>query len=161
MAEEAPLEEFPPEEELGYIIPPRHKPADDNGYFEVLAQAVFLAGFSWRVVRDKWPAIRRAFDDFVIEKVARYTIDDVERLLADPRIIRNGRKIEAVIENARVMRDLIAEYGSFHAFLRSLDGLPYPKRRAALARRFKWLGRTGVFYFLWCVDEDVPEWENR
>ncbi len=90
-----------------------------------------------------------------------YTIDDVERLLADPRIIRNGRKIEAVIENARVMRNLIAEYGSFHAFLRSLDGLPYNRRRAALARRFKWLGRTGVFYFLWCVDEDVPEWENR
>jgi 3-methyladenine DNA glycosylase Tag len=158
--EPLPIEEIP-EEELGYIIPPRRVPDDDDGYLEALAQAVFQAGFSWRVVRDKWPNFRRAFDGFHVDTVARYDVDDIDRLLADSGIIRNGRKIEAVIANARVMRDIRAEYGSFHAYLRSLDALPYPKRRAALARRFKWLGRTGVFTFLWCVGEDVPEWEER
>ncbi len=127
----------------------------------MLAQVVFLAGFSWKVVRDKWPNFRRAFDHFDIDVVARYDLDDLERLLSDPGIVRNGRKIEAVIANARVMRRLIAEHGSFHAYLRTLDGLTYAKRRRALARQFKWLGRTGTFVFLWCVDEEVPDWENR
>jgi 3-methyladenine DNA glycosylase Tag len=159
--EDIPEDEYPPEELTGIIIPPRRRPADDNGYFEMLAQAVFQAGFSWRVVRDKWPGFQRAFDGFDIEKVARYDFTDIERLLADPGIIRNGRKIEAVIANARVMQGLIAEHGSFYAYLRTLDHLPYEKRKRELARRFRWLGRTGVFCFLWCVDEEVPDWEDR
>lgn len=157
-----PYEERTAEAEArGYHVPPRKKPADDAGYLEILAQAVFQAGFSWQVVRDKWPNFRRAFADFDVDKVARFGPDEVDRLLADKGIVRNGRKIEAVIENARAIRRLAAEHGSFHAYLRSLDGLTYEKRRKALTKQFKWLGRTGMFFFLWCVAEDVPEWENR
>jgi 3-methyladenine DNA glycosylase Tag len=145
----------------GYVVPPRKKPADDSGYLAVLAQATFQAGFSWEVVRNKWPNFVRAFHGFDVETVARYSPDDVDRLLADKGIVRNGRKIEAVIANARTMRHLIAEHGSFQAYLRTLDGLPYEKRRKALEKQFKWLGRTGVFFFLYCVDEDVPAWEER
>lgn len=152
----------PPEEERGkHIIPPRIKPDDDDGYFEKLTEAVFQAGFSWQVVRDKWPNFRRAFDGFDVDAVARYDARDIERLVSDPGIVRNGQKIEATIYNARVMRDLAADHGSFHAYLRSLDGLPYPARSKALAMQFKWLGRTGVFVFLFMVDEDVPAWEDR
>ncbi|MEJ2148285.1 MAG: DNA-3-methyladenine glycosylase I, partial [Chloroflexota bacterium] len=79
-------------------IPPRKKPADDDGYFEVLTQAVFQAGFSWQVVRDKWANFRRAFDDFDFEAVARYDTRDIDRLVADAGIVRNARKIEATIE---------------------------------------------------------------
>ncbi len=153
--------EAPPEEQPRYLIPPRRKPADDNGYFEILAQAVFQAGFSWKVVHNKWPAFRRAFDGFDIDTVARYDIDDLERLLADPGIVRNGQKIEAVIHNARAAQAIIREHGSFAAFLRSMDGRPYRERNRAISQRFKWLGRTGAFYFLYCVDEDVPHWEDR
>ncbi len=160
-----PLDDIPeevPEEERGrMIIPPRQRPADDRGYFEMLTQAVFQAGFSWDVVRNKWANFRRAFDGFDIEKVAGYDAPDIERLLDDAGIIRNGAKIEATIGNARVMRDLIDEYGSFYEYLRSLDHLTYGKRRKELSKQFKWLGRTGVFVFLWCVDEDVPSWEER
>lgn len=148
-------------EARGYIVPPRQKPSDDSGYLAVLAQATFQAGFSWEVVRNKWPNFVKAFDGFDVETVARYSPDDVDRLLADKGIIRNGRKIEAVIENARAVRRLAAEHGSFHAYLRTLDGLPYQKRRKALEKQFKWLGRTGVFFFLWCVEEDVPDWDDR
>ncbi len=147
--------------ERRYIIPPRAKPADDSAYLAVLAQATFQAGFSWEVVRNKWPNFMKAFHNFDLETVARYSPDDVDRLLADKGIVRNGRKIEAVIENARTMRRIVAEHGSFHAYLRTLDGLPYVKRRKALEKQFKWLGRTGVFFFLWCVEEDVPDWEDR
>jgi DNA-3-methyladenine glycosylase I len=154
-------EEIAEAEAQGYHIPPRRKPHNDAGYLEVLAQAMFQAGFSWKVVRDKWPNFQKAFDGFDVVKVSEYGPDDLSRLIADKGIVRNTRKIEAVVANARTMRALIDEHGSFHAFLRSLDGLPYAGRRKALERQFAWLGRTGVFFFLWCVDEDVPRWEDR
>jgi 3-methyladenine DNA glycosylase Tag len=147
--------------ESSYHVPPRQKPRDDDGYLAVLTQAVFQAGFSWQVVRDKWPNFQRAFDHFSIEKVARYDDRDLERLLEDASIVRNGKKIQATIDNARVMRNLIAKHGSIHAYLRSMDGLPYQERSKALSKQFKWLGKTGVYFFLWCVEEEVPAWEER
>lgn len=146
---------------MPYEIPPQKKPGDDNGYFEELTKAIFQAGFSWRVIRDKWPNFRRAFDHFDIPTVAGYAEPDIERLTSDAGIVRNRRKIEATIHNARVMWDLIEEHGSFHAYLRSLDDLDYPSRREELSHRFRNLGPTGVFTFLWCVNEKVPSWEDR
>jgi DNA-3-methyladenine glycosylase I len=146
---------------MPYEIPPQKKPGDDNGYFEELTKAIFQAGFSWRVIRDKWPNFRRAFDAFDIPTVAGYAEPDIERLASDAGIVRNRRKIEATVHNARVMWDLIEEHGSFHAYLRSLDDLDYSSRREELGHRFRNLGPTGVFTFLWCVDEEVPSWEDR
>lgn len=146
---------------MPFEIPPRKKPADDNGYFEELTKAVFRAGFSWRVIHDKWPNFRRAFEEFDIVTVAGYGEPDVERLASDKGIVRNRRKIEATIRNARVMWDLIQEHGSFHAYLRSLDDMDYGGRRKELGDQFKNLGPTGVFIFLWCVDEQVPTWDDR
>jgi 3-methyladenine DNA glycosylase Tag len=142
-------------------IPPRKRPEHDDGYFEQITKAIFRSGFSWRVVRDKWPNFQQAWDSFDIEQVASYDERDLDRLLADSGIVRNGRKIEATIHNARVIRDLVIQYGSFHAYLRSLDELNYPARRKALGKQFHHLGPTGVFVFLYSVDEDVPSWEDR
>lgn len=144
-----------------FEIPPRIKPENDNGYLEELTRAVFQVGFSWRVIRDKWPNFVAAFDGFDIATVAGYAEPDLERLLADKGIVRNRRKIEATLHNARAMWDLVQQYGSFHAFLRSLDALDYPARRAELCRRFQGAGPTAVFVFLWCVAEDVPAWDER
>jgi DNA-3-methyladenine glycosylase I len=150
-------------EEVGmtYEIPPRKKPANDNGYLEELTKAIFQAGFSWRVIRDKWPNFQTAFDGFDLVTVAGYGEPDIERLVSDPGIVRNRRKIEATVENARVMWELVQEHGSFNSYLRSLDGLDYAGWREELSRRFRNLGPTGVFTFLWCVDEEVPAWEDR
>ncbi len=145
----------------GYEIPPRQVPADDNGYLEILTKSIFQAGFSWEVIRHKWPHFQRAFDGFDIEAVARYGEPDVDRLLADPGIVRNGRKIEATIQNARIMRGLIAEHGSIYRYLRTMDGLRYAERRRLLTRRFHHLGPTGAFVFLYTIGEDVPDWEQR
>lgn len=142
-------------------IPPRVTPVGDNGYFEEVTKAIFRSGFSWRVVRQKWDNFRRSFDGFDVERVAVYGTEDIERLFADSGIIRNRRKILATIDNARTMLDLIAEHGSFHGYLRSLDGLDYRDRVKALTSQFSGLGRTGAFVFLHCVNEDTPGWHDR
>jgi 3-methyladenine DNA glycosylase Tag len=142
-------------------IPPRQKPADDNGYLEQLTIAIFQAGFSWRVVENKWPNFQRAFDGFDIQQVAAYDDRDLDRLVRDEGIVRNGRKIAATIDNAQELERIIAEHGSVHAFLRSMDNWSYAERRKELSQRFKGLGPTGVFTFLWRVEEEVPAWEDR
>ena len=55
---------------MGHEIPPRIKPENDSGYFEQLTKAVFQSGFSWAVIRDKWPNFVRAFDGFSLDSVA-------------------------------------------------------------------------------------------
>ncbi|MBI4282996.1 MAG: DNA-3-methyladenine glycosylase I [Chloroflexi bacterium] len=142
-------------------IPPRIKPQNDNGYFEEMTKAVFRAGFSWQVVREKWPNFQKAFEGFDINKVASYGYEDIDRLLHTSEIVRNGRKIVATIENARIFQSLAVEHGSFEKYLRSLDGLSYARKRKALARQFKNFGPTGVFVFLYSVNEDVPSWNDR
>ena len=145
----------------GHEIPAQVRPANDSGYLEQMTRAVFQAGFSWQVIRDKWPDFVRAFHGFDVEAVAGYDEGDVERLLGDAGIVRNGRKIVATMENARTIQRLAQSHGSFYNYLRSLDGLPYAERRARLSKQFRNLGPTGVFTFLWSVDEPVPEWEER
>ena len=145
----------------GHEIPPRAKPADDSGYLEMLTKAVFQAGFSWQVIRQKWPDFQRAFEGFNVQRVAAYGDAVLERLLDDPGIVRNRRKVMATIENARTLVDLADEHGSFHGYLRTLDSLPYAQKRKLLVDQFVNLGPTGLFVFLWLVDEPVPDWEER
>lgn len=73
---------------------------DEQGLFERVSLEAFQAGLSWRTVLQKRPAFREVFFDFDPEKVSQMTGDDVERLMADARIIRNRRKVEATIHNA-------------------------------------------------------------
>jgi 3-methyladenine DNA glycosylase Tag len=148
-------------ERPGFEIPPRITPTDDDGYLEQMTKAIFQAGFSWQVVNDKWLNFQRAFDGFNIDRVAAYNLEDIDRLLSDPGIVRNGRKIEATIANAVQFQAIRSEFGSFAAYLHSLHALPYRERQRILSKRFKNLGRTSVFVFLWCVNADVPDWEER
>jgi 3-methyladenine DNA glycosylase Tag len=141
--------------------PPQHKPDNDAGYLEEITKSVFRSGFSWQVIENKWPNFLEAFARFDLDAVAAFNDDDLERLLSDTGIVRNGRKIEATIKNARTMQALREEFGSFHAYLRSLDDLDYPKKSKELQKQFSHLGRTGTFTFLWCVAEPVPDWEER
>lgn len=143
-----------------YVIPPRAVPRNDDRYFEVLSQSVFQAGFRWEVVRQKWPAIRRAFANFGIDAVAGLRLRDVERLMRNSQIVRNRRKIEAVIENARILQEIRREHGSVKRYIRSLPK-SYAQRVRILSRTFRFLGPTGVFHFLWCVGEEVPSWHDR
>ena len=108
--------------------PPREVPSDDSGYFEILTKAVFQSGFRWSVVEAKWPHFREAFDRFDIDAVAAYGPPDVDRLLADDGIIRNGRKIEGTIANAKRLQALVREHGSVKAWLDTSADMPWPAR---------------------------------
>lgn len=143
------------------IIPPRRKPDGDDGYLEQMTKAIFQAGFSWKVVDRKWPAFQKAFQGFSVEKVASLTPSDVDVLVQDESIVRNRRKIEATVWNARKILALRAEHGSMHGFLRSLESLPYREVNRTLQAIFEHLGRTGAYVFLWSVGENVPDWEDR
>jgi DNA-3-methyladenine glycosylase I len=141
--------------------PPRGVPTDDNGYFELITKAVFLAGFRWAVVEGKWPNFRRAFDEFQIDKVADYSQEDVERLLADAGLVRNGRKIEGTVLNAQALQDIIAEHGSVKTWLDATADLPWPARKKAVSEPFAHFGDFGAYFFLWSVGEAVPPHEQR
>jgi DNA-3-methyladenine glycosylase I len=143
------------------IVPPRQKPKTDDGHFEILCQSVFQAGFSWKVVRNKWPNFQKAFLHFNIKKVAAFKTQDVTRLTKDAGIIRNTQKIMAVIENAHIALKIQKEYGSFKKFILSLRKLPYEERRKILSDTFPWVGPTGAFHFFWSIGEEVPKWEDR
>ena len=74
---------------------------DERGLFERLSLEAFQSGLSWATILRKRPAFRAAFDDFDPDTVAAYDDRDVERLMADAGIVRNRRKIDATITNAR------------------------------------------------------------
>lgn len=90
---------------------------EDSVLFERLALEINQAGLSWLTVLKKRAAFAAAFAGYDIDRVAAFGPREVNRLLADPSIIRNRLKIEAVIENARRLQELRKEYGSFAAWL--------------------------------------------
>ena len=84
---------------------------DERGLFELIALEVFVVGLSWLAVLRRRQAFRDAFASFEVDAVAAFDETDVARLLDDPQIIRNERKIRAVIANARAAVDLRADGG--------------------------------------------------
>ena len=90
---------------------------DDRVQFEFLVLESAQAGLSWRTVLLKRAGYRELFAGFDPERVAEFGAADVERLLLDARIIRNRKKIEAAIGNARCFLELQASYGSFCNYL--------------------------------------------
>ena len=79
---------------------------DSAALFERVSLEAFQSGLSWLIILRKRENFRRAFHGFDIERVARYTDRDVDRLMADAGIVRNRAKIEATIANARAVADL-------------------------------------------------------
>ncbi|WP_283133623.1 DNA-3-methyladenine glycosylase I [Rhizohabitans arisaemae] len=84
---------------------------DERGVYERISLEGFQAGLSWATILRKRPAFRAAFDDFLPDAIAAYTETDVDRLMADAGIVRNRRKIQATITNARATILLREEMG--------------------------------------------------
>src|SRR5215472_10599014 len=95
-------------------------PKDLSGYLDALARVMFQAGISWRVVEAKWPGTRDAFQGFQPAEVASFGSADIDRLMGDTRVIRNRKKLEAVVANARRMLELDDEHRGFGNYLDSL-----------------------------------------
>ena len=100
---------------------------DDRRLFEKLSLEGFQAGLSWLTILRKREHFRRVFDGFDPAAVAQFRVEQVERLLADPGIVRNRAKIEATINNARRYAELAAEFGSLAAYVWQFE--PNPQTR--------------------------------
>jgi len=134
--------------------PTQITPSKLADYLEVLTKAVFESGMSWHIIEAKWPGFQEAFGAFDPEYVANLSPDDIDRLTADTRIIRNRRKIEATVHNAEVMLALDREFNGFRNYLRSKPG--FDALLADMKKRFKFVGAFGAYSFLCVVQEEVP-----
>ena len=143
---------------------------DDHGLFELLILEGAQAGLSWLTILKKRDNYRNALHGFDPQKIASYSATDVQRLLADPGIVRNRLKIESTIRNARGVLAIREESGSFDSFIwryvdhqprqnawRSLAELP---ARTALSntiskdlkeRGFNFVGSTICYAFMQAV----------
>ena len=143
---------------------------DDRHLFEMLTLEGAQAGLSWLTILRKREQYRRAFEGFDVERVAAYSKDDVQRLLADPGIVRNRLKIESAIRNARGVMDIGQSFGSFDSFIwRYVDNIPRQNAWKSLSelparteisdrlsrdlkkRGFKFVGPTICYAFMQAV----------
>jgi DNA-3-methyladenine glycosylase I len=111
-----------------------HPVTEDDGLFERLCLEAFQSGLSWLTILRKRDHFRAAFADFHIADVAVFAQSDVERLLTDSGIVRNRRKIEAAVANARAAVRLVEAHGSLAAFIWSFapDAQPAPRARSEI-----------------------------
>ena len=137
---------------------------DDRKHFEFLTLESAQAGLSWYTVLRKRANYRQAFAEFDPAQVARFSAAKIEQMLQDPGLIRNRRKINAAVENARHFLAVQDEFGSFNAYVwrfvqgqpmvnefRTLADLPATSRESdALSkdlksRGFKFIGSTVIY----------------
>nr|WP_321513968.1 DNA-3-methyladenine glycosylase I [uncultured Pseudodesulfovibrio sp.] len=121
---------------------------DDNELFGRLILEINQAGLSWRSILNKQHNFREAYDQFDIEKIARYEEKDRTRLLNDAGIIRNRLKIGAAIYNAQVILNFKEEYGSFKKWLDMHHPLTKEDWTKLFKKHFKFVGGEIVSEFL-------------
>lgn len=143
---------------------------NDRVLFKFLSLELMQAGLSWSTILKKAEGLSQAFDDFNPDLIANYDEEKVEALMKNPEIIRNQRKIKAVITNARAYQKLVQDLGSFSAYLWAfVDNKPIVNRwedpsqvpgktplserisKDMKARGFTFLGPTIVYSFLQAV----------
>ncbi|MBI2855802.1 MAG: DNA-3-methyladenine glycosylase I [Chloroflexi bacterium] len=114
---------------------------NDDAMFEVMSLQIFQAGLSWRMILARRDAFRRAFKGWSIDAVADMGPETVDQMLRDASIIRNRKKIEACIANARIVQGIQREHGSLcHWFYNVLRGDDLPVLQQELRKSFKFVG---------------------
>ena len=91
---------------------------NDKYLFEMLILESFQAGLSWECVLNKRESFRKAYDNFSIDKVCNYSDDKIIELTNNKDIIRNKLKINASINNAKIFKNIVLEFGSFYNYLK-------------------------------------------
>lgn len=126
------------------------KPFTDGEYYQVLVRVIFYSGFRAATVTAKLPVIQAHFRSY--ESVAQYGSDEIHAVLKDPQMIKNRRKINACVENARTFKNIVREHGSFQEYIESFapaksdDNLI--RLRRELQQRFHGLGGITTYHFL-------------
>ena len=92
---------------------------EEKYLFAMLILESFQAGLSWECVLNKREDFRTSYDNFDIDKIINYDETKINELLSNPKIIRNKLKVKASISNAKIFKNIKAEYGSFYKYLMS------------------------------------------
>ncbi|MEM8638583.1 MAG: DNA-3-methyladenine glycosylase I [Cyanobacteria bacterium P01_G01_bin.54] len=114
----------------------------DCALFEKLCLEAFQAGLSWLTILRKRDNFRAAFDQFEFAQIAQYDRAKIEQLLQDPGIVRNRRKVEAVVNNARLVPALLAEFGSLNAYFEQFVPDPATRPQPLTAQALQALTQT-------------------
>lgn len=130
------------EHEYGFPI------SDESELFERLVLEINQAGLSWLTVLKKRAAFRQAFDNFDVDLIAAYGDEQRQRLLNDAGIIRNRLKINAVIHNAQVVRDMRDSHGGFSTWLEAHHPRTHAEWVKLFKRTFRFTGPEIVNEFL-------------
>lgn len=138
--------------------PDRITPQGPGDYLEMMSKVVFQSGMSYKIVESKWLGTREAFHDFNADRVARITPSEIDQLTEDIRVIRNRRKLEAVVANAQKLLELDTEFSGFQKYLRFHED--FVSLVKDLRKQFKFLGEMGCYYYLYVVGEEVPDHED-
>ena len=157
---------------------------EDDKLFEFLVLETFQAGLSWYTILKKRDNFRKAFDQFNYKKIAQYGDTEIERLMQDAGIIRNGLKIKSTITNAIAFMETQKEFGSFSNYIWGFtDGNPIDNNPKTLKdvpavneisdvlskdlkkRGFKFVGSTVVYAHMQAtgmVNDHVEEcWKRK
>jgi DNA-3-methyladenine glycosylase I len=133
------------DEEYGYPI------GEESALFERLSLEIFQAGLSWLIVLKKRSAIYSAFDAFDVDRVAKFDQAAINRLLDDANIIRNRRKIEAIILNAQQVLSLRHSHDGFAKWIASHHPLPLEEWTKLFRKTFRFMGPEIVNEFLMSI----------
>lgn len=140
---------------------------DDQELFGRLVLEINQAGLSWLTILKKEAAFRKAYHGFNLNKISRYKEKDITRLMADPGIIRNKLKIQAVIHNAQVVQSFQDSHGSFYNWLLAHHPLEKEEWVKLFRKHFKFTGGEIVHSFLMSVgflpgahDPDCPVYKK-
>jgi len=127
---------------------PGKRPRSDQKYFEILCLCLLQAGLNWGSIRKHWQKYKEGFYGFDIRQLARA---QTKELFKDPHVIKNRKKIEAIIYNAREFEKIKREYGSFSNLLKSFKKSEKEELPKALTKKFKHIGPYTTEYFLHSV----------
>jgi len=127
---------------------PGKKPESDQEYFEILCLCILQAGLNWGTLRENWQKYRTGFHDFDINKLVKTQTPEIMR---NPNAIRNSRKVEGILYNAKEFQRIREEHGSFSSFLASLRRIKGGDAPKLLRKRFRHVGPYTAEYYLHCV----------
>ncbi|HZP27138.1 MAG TPA: DNA-3-methyladenine glycosylase I [Dehalococcoidia bacterium] len=138
--------------------PPQVQVNGLSDYLEVMSKSVFQTGMSWDLINKKWPGTREAMHGFDVEVLANLPPWEIDQLMTDTRVIRNRRKLEAIVQNAQQMIELDIAHGGFRNYLRS--HADYDALEKDIRKRFRFMGEMGIYSFVYTVGEPVPEFHE-
>jgi DNA-3-methyladenine glycosylase I len=130
-----------------------------------MSRVILAAGLNWQVLNNKWPGIKKAFADFNVDKVSKFLEPEIEELMMNPAVIRNLAKIRAIVANAKTVKQLSAEHGSFANYIDKLSQEGEDRMRETISKTFAFLGKGTTVIFLFSIGQKLPrattEWQAR